>query len=885
MYQVAASQRSRFEFQSSPNPPAMESPMKARRFLLQRRIFVRSAVCLLPALACAVPALAQAPWLPQPFAILASDRSLADLDGDGKLDMVSTLGSSGLVLVSRGDGLGGFGPYTPYSIGNWIKLNGRVRCADFDLDGDIDVATAERIEWGDGLGGLSNHVVIPWPFTWSSSGTFEVGDVDATGTPDLVAKNGASLHALPLLAAGAFGAIVGSPGATTGFSFALFDSNQDGLLDLLSSTDGAASPGVYVSQGLGGAAFSTAVAVIQAPDLELVAAGDLDLDGQDDLCAFDGGQNALKVWKKQGGVFVPAQSVPSSILDCDQLAVLDTNNDGLADVLAHDDSMYLERFAGQLGGSLAVPTRHFLGSFSRGFRTGDIDRDGDLEVVGVAAASSTTFGWQNWLMGNKTGFDPVVISDVNPYQIATGHFSSAQRLDFVNEVAGPSGSQIDLYSAGADGSYALLATTHPTQSLFSKMLEPVDRDGDGRDELLRAVHFQTLELYDPALPGPAVLAVPITEGIFDLQAADFDADGKEDFLVCGKVSGTVPIRFTTSSWFAQPVVQTSASGELAGIVALGQIDGLGAPDLVALHPSSGLLTWCAGNGDGTFQAPNPIGSVQQAFTVRLFDLDADGRLDVHVQTGQAGGTLFSFLQPGGTFAPTPVVIGCDTGYAIADIDLDGVDDLVTRGGWFAGMLVVRRGSGGAAGFAPIQQEVTFSPGFPAFTRVLGAHDYDGDGRQDLLLEAGKIGVMFHRSYLTPGTQPFGAGSAGCAGPNGWAALTQPVVGNSKFALRGDAAPANGVGLALLSAQADLAGSDPLQLGPLFHVGLGGVFFAGVKANSAGSATIGLPVPNDPTLVGVQLFTQVVWSWPSGPCVPTQPLGLSSSPGLTLTILP
>jgi FG-GAP-like repeat len=417
------------------------------------------------------------------------------------------------------------------------------------------------------------------------------------------------------------------------------------------------------------------------------------------------------------------------------------------------------------------------------------------------------------------------------------------------------------------------------------VLEAVDRDGDGRDELVRALPFDRLELYDPALPGPALLAVPITEGIYDLQAADFDADGKEDFLVCGKVSGTVPIRFTTGSWFAQPPVQTSASGELAGIVALGQIDGSGAPDLVALHPSSGLLTWCVGNGDGTFQAPNPIGSVLQAYTVRLFDLDDDGRLDVHVQTGQAGGTLFSFLQPGGTFAPTPLVIGCDTGYAIADIDLDGVDDLVTRGGWLLSQLVVRRGSGGAAGFAPIPNEVSFSSGLSAGWRVVAAHDYDGDGRQDLLLQGGEIAVMFHRSYVTPGTQPFGTGSAGCSGPNGWAALTQPVVGNAKFALRGDAAPANGVGLALLSAQADVAGSDPLQLGPLFHVGLGGVFFAGVKANSAGSATIGLPVPNDPTLVGIQLFTQVVWSWSSGPCVPTQPLGLSSSPGLTLTIQP
>jgi FG-GAP-like repeat len=192
------------------------------------------------------------------------------------------------------------------------------------------------------------------------------------------------------------------------------------------------------------------VAVIQAPGLRRAAAGDLNLDGQDELCAFDGVQDALKVWKRQTGVYVLTQTVSSSLSDCEQLAVLDTNNDGRADVLAHDDSTYVERFAGQLGGSLAAPTRHWLGGSSRGFSSGDIDKDGDLDVVGRSAAGTSPNAWQNWLMGNKTGFDEVVLSDVYASHLVTGHFSSAQRLDFVNEASSPSGIQLDLYSAHAE---------------------------------------------------------------------------------------------------------------------------------------------------------------------------------------------------------------------------------------------------------------------------------------------------------------------------------------------------------------------------------------------------------------------------------------------------
>lgn len=838
---------------------------------------------LVPALLVGGAAVAQSPWLPHPTAGACDDRVLADLDGDGAADLVSSDANIDSLRVQLGRGDGSFGPLLSYAAGSISAKPGYLHCADADLDGDLDVLTDATVEWGNGLGGLAGSAVIPWPP--GPSKPYLVADVDGTGAVDLVAPSNGALICVPLLGGGAFGTPVISPAGLTGSATdsVLLDVNHDGALDIVE----ARLAQISLRTGIGNGAFLPEQPLIGAFGVKKLARADLDGDGDADLCGVIGGASDLGLaWTQQFGGFALVHSFAFTAAGEQQLELADVDGDGRIDFLVHETNYYLHRFAGQAGPSFGAGEKHFLGEASVGFRLADIDLDGHLDAVGYGRPSSPSYASLFWRFGTATGFGGTSAATLPPYiqQAVAGHFAAGAGIGAVVETSDGAVRSLEWLRVDPSGVFQPLASTPLPLLGASSKLARVDHDGDGRDSLVRAASAASVDLFDVSSPGAPLYTIPTVEQLYSVAAADFDGNGQEDVIVCAGFSGCVPIRFTPGGWSALPSVSTAAVGEHPIAAAVAQLDGSGAPDLVALH-LSGLVTWCAGNGDGTFGAPVTIGSVGQPLSVHAFDIDGDGRLDVHVTSGLANGTLFSFAQPGGVFAATPVIIGCGPQFGLGDIDLDGKLDLVTSGA-MSSVVVVRRGTDSPSGFAPIPQEVNFAGGESALSNVLAVEDVDGDGRVDILLSGGiRIGLMKHAAYATPGTQIIGAGTSGCAGPHDWSALNQPIVGNKSFALRGDAAPANGAGIVLISAQADAAGSDPFQLGPLFHVGLGGAFLTGVHANGAGLATKQIPVPNDPALVATQLTTQALWLWSSGPCAPTQPFALSSSPGLTLTFLP
>src|SRR5690606_26628923 len=69
----------------------------------------------------------------------AFDLVIADLDGDGALDIATANRSSSTVSILNGDGVGGFGnPHSETVGGNPF----RIAAADGDLDGDVDIVVA-----------------------------------------------------------------------------------------------------------------------------------------------------------------------------------------------------------------------------------------------------------------------------------------------------------------------------------------------------------------------------------------------------------------------------------------------------------------------------------------------------------------------------------------------------------------------------------------------------------------------------------------------------------------------------------------------------------------------------------------------------------------------
>jgi hypothetical protein len=137
--------------------------------------------------------------------------------------------------------------------------------------------------------------------------------------------------------------------------------------------------------------------------------------------------------------------------------------------------------------------------------------------------------------------------------------------------------------------------------------------------------------------------------------------------------------------------------------------------------------------------------------------------------------------------------------------------------------------------------------------------------------------------LPTGAYAYGASSPGCNGPLAIGVTSMPSVGNGAFALTCDDAAPNAPGLIAFAA-APLAAPLPV-LG--FDVWVDPVWLlatSSLTSDAIGAASVPLPIPAAPQLVGVVLAAQFVWLGPIAPA-PCPPSGFSASNAIALTIQP
>ena len=156
---------------------------------------------------------------------------MADLNGDGKLDLAATgggpPGGRGVVAVLLGDGSGGFGPPVSYQVGRFPYS---IVAGDVNGDGKIDLATANNnssdlsILLGHGDGTFGSSVEY---YAGGLPTSLAGGDFNGDGRLDFVISAGPNAT-VGLFTGNGDGTFANVVGTFTGGSAALASADFDG---------------------------------------------------------------------------------------------------------------------------------------------------------------------------------------------------------------------------------------------------------------------------------------------------------------------------------------------------------------------------------------------------------------------------------------------------------------------------------------------------------------------------------------------------------------------------------------------------------------------------------------------------------------------------------
>ncbi len=464
---------------------------------------------------------------------------LADLDGDGRLDILRTadypdyglyylrsLGGGQFAAPVRAD-------FTPAAFG--------VDMADVDGDGKADIvlrwfnSTVDVYHWS-GVG------PVPPPVALHAGGDVSadaIGDVDGDGRPDLwLATHAAAGTALECHRNSA-GKFVGHELACDAGPTAVLvtDLDGDGHADIVEAA--ATAHDVLVMFGDGTGQFNVTRRLSAGTHVSGLAAARTWSGGGVDLFTSDSSDNTVSVYRNLGGRSFASRVTRGVGTGPIGVAVGDVTGDGVADlVTANSTANSLSIFAGDGAGGFGPRVDVGTGSGPRAPLVADLDGDGLTDL--------------------------------------------AYALEFQNAVG------VRLASLqGLGPELNVSAASRPRQ------LVAADLDHDGLPELISAGEQGTSVIVargDPQNGWPVAASVPVESGVTGLAVVDVDGDARRDIVAArtGLATGaqsTVLVESADGATFTPraPLGLGLATAALAS----GDLDGDGRPDFVAANTGTG----------------------------------------------------------------------------------------------------------------------------------------------------------------------------------------------------------------------------------------------------------------------------------------------------------
>lgn len=670
------------------------------------------------------------------YVITGGAVAIADLNGDGRQDIVSVARQYTYVYLRNADG--SYAPPTEYSK---AETNVELKVRDvYGNDGQPEIAFASlytaplhilknngdgtftktsytgsgAFDFGDVDGGgrpdmvvLDNTGISVWnnagssfttPSSTSSTGITDalalaVADLNGDARADAVALTETKLYLLVNNGSGAFGAPITLDTCTGCFNFGhrieLADVSSDGLADIVYTTitsSGTVRVSTLANLGNGtfgsrvDSTFPNLVANALGPAWSL---GDLDGNGIRDVAVAGDQRGVVELGLGDGtGRFAGSEEISVAAFG---VALGDVDSDGRQDLVTGYPNGPVSLFMGSPDGGLV---RHRSAFATSSFGVAVLAAPGgptNMVTLDAGATSAVS------LFGHAADGTVSGVDHAYPVQGASQLLAMDANRDGVRDVVafGNESAETLLY----DGSQLVPAGTFTKPSTV-RYQTVADVDGDSDLDIVVAAETgtdtSTLFLLEARGDGTFEAPVSIFAGyqFFSLASLDLDHDRDVDLLVDAASSVGTPATFVLLGdghrSFTESMQIPWKHGP--GDMHYRDFDGDGAPEIVRVE-RDGLAIWDV-DGSGVITERSYRAQPINSSASVVGDLDGDGRLDV-VSYGAANGTVSNkghlqvHLNHGdATFADGLLFESTADrlrAIALGDVNGDGLLDIATAG--------------------------------------------------------------------------------------------------------------------------------------------------------------------------------------------------------------
>jgi len=388
----------------------------------------------------------------------------ADLNGDGKMDLVVTNYDSDSVTVLLNQGNGSFAPGVSYSTGDRPR---DAAVADINGDGKLDIVVSDSSFVSSGSSFTNHSVTVllgQGDGTFVGSGNYgnynydhsaiAVADLNGDGHPDVVQTGNSGIGLVYVMlgsstGGGTFSSVSSYSVGSGVYSVAIADLNGDGTPDIVST--GYYNSTVSVLIGRGDGTFNSASTFGTGANPVSVAVGDVNGDGRLDIVTANYGGETVSVLLNNGEGFSPKNDYSAGVSSAGAVVLTDVDGDGRLDIVV--PSYQSEGGSSSLAVVSAViegyPISVLLNDGEGGFNDPLIFNDGILHAVGGAVGDF-----------NGDGRPDVAVADRDdafvPIMMNNGHHEFAGDT-FTLEVPTP-----DLSVSVSDGTGKTTATPGET---------------------------------------------------------------------------------------------------------------------------------------------------------------------------------------------------------------------------------------------------------------------------------------------------------------------------------------------------------------------------------------------------------------------------------------